>query len=182
MALAGVLVLAAAALVTLLTGSPAGTGTHTTTASASTPATFPHAARLHANGFTFSYPASWQVVENQRPLGAFIRTKVVSPDGQQVLIVDRVPRDTMTPEARAISVSQSTARTPGYELVSLAPATLGDRSAFTWSFRLTREPLPARFDVFQQLGTSSYAVLAEGPALTAVSRLALTAAQSLAGS
>jgi hypothetical protein len=147
-----------------------------------TSATFPNANHFTGNGFTFSYPAGWQVVENERSLRAFIRTKVVSPDGQEVLIVDRVPGDTMTPEARAISVSQSTARTPGYVLLSLAPVTLGGRSAFTWSFQLTSEPLPERFDVFQRLGTSSYAVLAEGPAPTEVPRLALTVARSLEGS
>jgi hypothetical protein len=181
-ALAGVVVLGAVTLTALLSGSPARTGTARTPDSAATPVAFPNAARMRANGFAFSYPRAWQVVEDQRPLGAFIRTKVVSPDGREVLIVDRVPQDTMTPKTRAISVSQSTARTPGYELVSLAPATLGDRSAFTWSFALTSEPLPARFDVFEQLGTSGYAVLAEGPAPAEVARLALTTARSLAGS
>jgi hypothetical protein len=67
-------------------------------------------------------------------------------------------------------------------LLSLAPVTLGGRSTFTWSFQLTSEPLPERFDVFQRLGTSSYAVLAEGPVPTEVSRLALTVARSLEGS
>ena len=181
-ALAGIAVLAAAALAAILTDSPAVPGTHATSASASPSTTFPNAGRFTGNGFTFSYPAGWQVVEHERSLGAFIRTKVVSAAGQELLIVDRVPQDTMTPEARAISVSQSTAHTPGYELLSLAPATLGARSAFTWSFQLTNEPLPARFDVFQRLGTSSYAVLAEGPAATEVSRLALTVARSLEGS
>jgi hypothetical protein len=182
-ALAGAAVLLAATVLTaILTGSSTSPVPPTTGASAAAPVSFPNAARFNGNGFAFSYPAGWQVVENQRSLGAFIRTKVVSPDGQQLLIVDRVPEDAMTPKARAISVSQSTARTPGYQLVSLAPLPLGTRNAFLWSFQLIGQPLPARFDIFQRLGTSGYAVLAEGPALSQVSHVALTVARALAGS
>ncbi len=135
------------------------------------------------HGFAFHYPAGWQVVENQRPLGPFIRTKVVSPDGRQVLIVDRTPNDQLTPLQRAINVSQSLAQhTPGYQPGTLAPATLNGRRAFTWSFALSGQPLPTRFDVFQRLGTSGYAVLAEGSDARRAASLALTVARSLEGS
>jgi hypothetical protein len=123
------------------------------------------------------------VVESQRSLGAFARTKVVSPDGRQVLIVDRTPHDPLTPSQRAISVSQSLAqRTPSYQPGSLVPTTISGRNAFAWSFQLRGQPFPVRVDVFQRLGTSGYAVLAEGYAAGPASSLALAVAQSLEGS
>ena len=167
-ALAAVIV----AAVVLLTGS------HHTTAGASSAQP-----RFSGNGVAFRYPSGWQVVERQHALGPFIRTKAQSPDGTQVLIVDQTPNDPMTPLQRAINVSQSLAQhTSGYDPGTLAPTTIGGRPAFTWSFQLTGQPLPARFDVFQRLGTSGYAVLAEGSAPKQVAALALAAAGSLEGS
>jgi hypothetical protein len=179
---ASALIVAAVVVAVILTGSTPPT-VRTTSSAAAGPASFPGGARFSGNGFTFAYPAGWAVVENQRDLGAFVRTKVVAPDGQQLVIVDRVPSDTMTPKTRAISVSQSTGqRTSDYQLRALAPVTLGTRAAFIWSFTFTGQPLPARYDVFQRLGTSGYAVLAEGPVPAEVSTLALTVARSLEGS
>ena len=141
------------------------------------------AQRFTGNGFTFAYPAGFSVVEDQRGLGTYIRTKAVSADGGEVLIVDRTPGDTMTPRGRAIDVSNATERrTHDYVLVGLAPATVAGRSAFTWAFTIPSAPLPASFDVFQRLGTSGYAVLVQGTDARSIADVALAVAGSLEGS
>jgi hypothetical protein len=127
-------------------------------------------------GERFSYPAGWRLVEADHAAGSFYRTSLVSPDGAQMLIVDRTPGDRLSPAARAAAVTQATSQTPGYALISLRAATIGGRPAEVWTFRL---PGGERVDVFVRVGNDGFAVLGEAPLATSVAPAVFAAAKSL---
>ena len=143
----------------------------------------PTGARYLGAGYEFAYPAGWRVVEADRlaPSGAFYRTKLVSPDGQRIIIVDHHPGDSLSPSQKAVSVAQGTIHTPGYEAVTFLPATIAGRPAFVWQFVLTAVHVgpPARIDIFQRLGSTAYAVLGEAAQLSQIAPIAYSVAQSL---
>lgn len=136
-----------------------------------------------STGGSFRYPAGWRIVEAERPEGggAYFRTAMVSPDGAQIVDVDRTPHDPLTPGQRAAAVEHATAaRTPGYTRISLTSSRLAGRPAVVWRFMLNGEPHPARIDIFQKLGTTGYAVYGLADSVHAVPAAALAVAQSLA--
>jgi Protein kinase domain len=129
--------------------------------------------------FSFSYPAGWRLVEAERRNAGFLRTEVASPDGTEVVIIDRSPGDNADPAVKASGIERLVAaRTSGYRRVSFGRTRLAGHSAFVWKFLQTPQP-PARIDVFEQLGGSGYAVLGEARTLDQVTPVALAVARSL---
>ena len=168
-------VLLAAAVGAVIASTSTSTSMSTSTSTNSTPPlqTFTGAA------FSFSYPAGWRLVEAERRNAGFLRTEVASPDGGEVVIIDRSPGDNTDPAMKASGIERLVAaRTSGYRRVSFGAARLAGRSAFVWKFLQAPQP-PARIDVFEQLGSSGYAVLGEAPTLGQVTPIALAVARSL---
>jgi hypothetical protein len=130
---------------------------------------------------TFRYPAGWRVVEAERPEsgGAFFRTTLASPGGTETIDVDRTPHQTLSPGRQAAAVEGATARTAGYEPISFSATTLAGRSAVVWEFRLNGHAHPARIDIFQNVGSSGYAVYGLADTAAAVAPTALAVAESL---
>lgn len=130
----------------------------------------------------FSYPWGWRLVENERPLGAFVRSTVLSPDGSEMAIIDRSPNQVLALGDWARAVERAAAaQTPGYRELSFGPETVAGRRAFVWTFEVRASAYPARVDIFERLGGDGYAVLGEGRAREAVARLAATIARSVRG-
>jgi hypothetical protein len=169
---------AAGGLAAVLTGR--SQSSHTASVARSATAAGP---QLYAGpAGSFRYPRGWGVVEAERPEGggAYFRTAVVSPNGTEMVDVDRTPHDPLTPGQRAASVEAATAaRTPGYTRVSFSSSTLAGRPAVVWQFTLNGEPHPARIDIFQKLGTTGYAVYGRADTVHAAAAVALAVAQSL---
>jgi hypothetical protein len=129
--------------------------------------------------FTFAYPTGWHVAGAELPMGAFMRTRVVSPDNAEAVIIDRSPRETLGLQPWATGVQNATSETTGYQLISLGPETVGSRPAVVWRFAIASSPYPDRVDIFQQFGAGGYAVLSEGRTFARVGRIAVAVATSL---
>jgi hypothetical protein len=129
--------------------------------------------------FTFAYPRGWHVVDAELSMGSFMRTRVVSADGGEDVIIDRSPSEPLGLQPWAAGVQNATSHTAGYQLVSLGPETVGSRPAVVWRFAIPSSPYPDRVDIFQQFGTAGYAVLSEGRGFTQVARIAEAVATSL---
>jgi hypothetical protein len=95
------------------------------------------------------------------------------------VIIDRNPREPLTPVAWGRSVEHDTSASTGYRKVSLARATISGRQALVWKFLLRSDPLPARVDIFQQMPSNGFAVLGEAATTSAAAKLALAVATSL---
>lgn len=130
--------------------------------------------------FTFSYPSGWHVVDDEVPMGTFMRTQVVSADGSEAVVIDRSPIETIDLQSWATGVQSDTSPTTGYQLVSLGPGTVGSHPAVVWRFALQPSPYPDRVDIFQRFGAAGYAVLSEGRTFSRVARIAVAVARSLA--
>lgn len=129
--------------------------------------------------FSFRYPLGWQLIKREENHVAYLRTEVMSPDGKLAVIVDRTPNSTLSPPHAAAAVQGATARTSRYVPVSYRLSTLDGRSAVIWEFELPDAPLPARIDIFQDVGSGEYAVLGEARQLSDIDATALAAASSL---
>jgi serine/threonine protein kinase len=165
----GALLIAAAGVLVLATNTNSNSNSNSTS----------HVQQFTTGAFSFSYPAGWRVVEAEHSNGAFLRTKIASPDGSETVIVDRTPGERADPAAKARAVEREVAaQTPGYKRIAFAPAPLADRSVFVWKF-LQAPPPPARIDVFEQVGDSGFAVLGEAQTLDQITPTALAVAQSL---
>jgi hypothetical protein len=131
------------------------------------------------NGFRFTIPSGWHVLQIDRPMGAFYRTEAENPSGSELLIIDRDPSEALPPAAWGRSVERETSGTPGYQRVSVATAALSGRPALVWKFELGNEPLPARVDVFQHVPSNGFAVLGDAATMPAATKLALAVAGSM---
>jgi serine/threonine protein kinase len=131
------------------------------------------------HAFAFSVPRGWRMDAIERPMGAFERTEAVAPNGSELVIIDRDPDQPLAVQPWAQSVQRDASSTPGYAGVSFLPATTSGRQAIVWEFVRTGDRPSQRVDVFQQLGSVSYAVLGEAPTMSAARRLALSVADSL---
>jgi hypothetical protein len=129
--------------------------------------------------FTFSYPSGWHLVDNEVSMGSFMRTRVVSADGSEAVVIDRSPSETLGLQPWATGVQNATSQTTGYQLISLGPQAVGPRPAVVWRFVIQSDPYPDRVDIFQRFGAAGYAVLSEGRTFTRVARIALAVAISL---
>jgi serine/threonine protein kinase len=129
--------------------------------------------------FSFSYPSGWHLVDDELSMGSFMRTRAVSADGSEAVIIDRSPSETLGLQPWATGVQSATAQTPGYQLTSLGPETVGSRPAVVWRFALQSSPYPDRVDIFQQFGAGGYAVLGEGRTFSQVAEIAVAVARSL---
>src|SRR5262249_49701700 len=112
-------------------------------------------------------------------MGSFMRTRVISADGSEAVIIDRSPSETLGLQPWATSVQSATSQTTGYQLISLGPETVGSRPAVVWRFAITSSPYPDRVDIFQQFGAGGYAVLGEGRTFSQVAPIAVAVARSL---
>jgi hypothetical protein len=130
--------------------------------------------------FTFSYPSGWHLADVELPMGSFMRTRAVSANGSEAVIIDRSPSETLGLEPWATGVENATSQTPGYQLISLGPEMVGSRPAVIWKFAIPSSPYPERVDIFQRFGAGGYAVLGEGRTSSRVARIAAAVAMSLA--
>jgi hypothetical protein len=119
------------------------------------------------------------LVDNEVSMGSFMRTRVVSADGSEAVVIDRSPSETLGLQPWATGVQNATSQTTGYQLISLGPQAVGPRPAVVWRFVIQSDPYPDRVDIFQRFGAAGYAVLSEGRTFTRVARIALAVAISL---
>jgi hypothetical protein len=119
------------------------------------------------------------LVDEELSMGAFTRTRVVSADGSEAVIIDRSPSEGLGLQPWATGVQNGTSQTTGYQLMSLGPKTVGSRPAVVWRFAIQSSPYPDRVDIFQRFGAAGYAVLSEGRTFTQAARLAVAVASSL---
>src|SRR5205823_12865460 len=104
--------------------------------------------RYTGPAFSFTAPRGWHLIEYERQLGPFRRTRLSSPDGSETLIIDRSPGEPLTPAAKQQAVERATAATTrGYRRISVSATTVAGRRAVTWEFVL---PQGARVDLFER--------------------------------
>jgi serine/threonine protein kinase len=136
-------------------------------------------ARYPGAAYTAEYPAGWQVIEAERPIGPYFRTEFASADAQQAVLIDRTPGEMVSPRSKALEVEAATARAAGYQRLAFASLTLHGRPALIWEFMLSGGAgNGVRVDIFENFGGSGYAVLSEGRTLAQ----ALPVARGVAGS
>lgn len=131
--------------------------------------------------FTVRYPPGWTPVEQERLVnGSYRRTRILSGDGAEMLLIDRTPGLAQTPaEARDGVMAATERQTPGYRQNLLADATVAGRDAAVWEFTVVGSGAPARIDVFLNAGGSGYAVYGQGPTMDTIASITLAVAQSL---
>jgi tRNA A-37 threonylcarbamoyl transferase component Bud32 len=141
------------ATVTTTTPSDNGGGKEIETTPASDAGTYT------ASSYTAEYPAGWKVAEDDVPKTTYSRTKFVSPDKSQSVLIDHSPGADNPPSESAAAVEAATAKTPGYTRLSFDATTINGADAFEWTFELgsTR-----KIDIFLTAGGDGYAVLGEG--------------------
>jgi predicted Ser/Thr protein kinase len=135
--------------------------------------------QVSVGAFRLTIPSGWQVLEINRPMGAFERTEAVDPTGSELVIIDRDPGEPLPPGPWARSVEQETSQRADYARVSFSHGPLSGRQAIVWRFLLRDEPLPARVDVFQRVPSDGFAVYGEAATIPAATRVALAVAASL---
>jgi hypothetical protein len=116
-ALTAMLAAVAVALVALLAGGP---GTRSAGGHPARSHSRPGAALPLTTGttraFTFSYPSGWHLVDDEHPMGSFMRTRVVGADRSEDVIIDRSPSETLGLQPWATGVQNGTSQTTGYQL------------------------------------------------------------------
>jgi tRNA A-37 threonylcarbamoyl transferase component Bud32 len=147
------------ATVTTTTPSSNGGGKQIETTPASDVATYT------ASSYTAEYPADWKVAEDDVLKTTYSRTKFVSPDKSQSVLIDHSPGADNPPAESATAVEAATSKTPGYTRLSFEATTINGADAFEWTFKIgsTR-----KIDIFLTAGGDGYAVLGEGADFEAV--------------
>ncbi len=112
-----------------------------------------------SDSYTAEYPSSWSIVEDDELKTTYSRTKFVSPDTSQSVLIDHSPGATQSPSESAATVERQTAKTRGYQRLSFEETTINGNPAFEWTFKIGSA---RNIDIFLTAGGDAYAVLGEG--------------------
>jgi hypothetical protein len=135
-------------------------------------------ATFNGNDYTATYPAGWEVVEQDAPVSNYTETKFQAPDGSATVLIDRTSGSPQDPAREAEAVRKQTRKTSGYQEISFQSTTLAGAPAQEWDFSL---PSGERVDYFFNWNDGRYAVLGEGPDSATALAQAQATAESIAG-
>ena len=133
-------------------------------------------ASYSSGAYTAEYPSDWTIAEDDVLKTTFSRTRFVSADGSQSVLIDRSPGEGVAPADKANEVEAATSATSGYERISFQETTVSGRPAFEWTFEIDSQ---RKIDIFLNIGGDGYAILGEGADFDEVLTVARQVAQSI---
>jgi hypothetical protein len=122
------------------------------------------------------YPSDWTIAEDDVLKTTYSRTRFVSADGTQSVLIDHSPGADNPPSESAAGVEAQTARTAGYVRLSYEETTIAGRPAVEWTFKVGSE---RKIDIFLTAGGDGFAVLGTGADFATVIGIARDVAASI---
>jgi hypothetical protein len=127
-------------------------------------------------GYSAEYPSDWTIAEDDVLKTTYSRTRFVSADGAQSVLIDHSPGADNPASESAAGVEAQTSRTAGYVRLSFEETTIAGRPAVEWTFKVGSE---RKIDIFLTAGGDGYAVLGEGADFATVIGIARNVAASI---